>query len=834
MNARSAARFTGLALTMAAALAMSGCGGGSSTPSTPAISSILTPVPSRVSSPTRFYTFDSALTNAAQRHHVRAAVAAAAGNTPNSGSVTQSSTGDGAATDSVSVTVERDASGTVSYTVREAGGWSVDRDSARVLAESSKGIWKGIEYHQAPGGGQGSGTGPGLYVAGLYVDVYTDIEAPGTASDADSDYLAGGIWMRVPEDAASVADYEFGAFADGNDPFTQANLAGLTGTATYAGDATAVYSHQATNRNYFVDGDVSLTADFGDASSLGSISGTVSNFTGEGPESDWYEGVSVSLGDAQIGNADSGFFTGDTSTRSSDPTDPGLTGKWGGQFYGNGAAGGRPGSVAGTFGAATADGSESFVGAYGASSLAGPALGYRPVPAGPALGSRPVPPPAERAPAEPAPAASALPEPARPQSRDRSSTLFYTFDSALRNAVQRWGVRAAVAEAAGNTPNPYTLEADVSGGVTQSSTGDNQILSSVWRDEDGTLLLAASGWYGIDHRIVGRDSARVLAESSKGIWKGIEYHQAPGGGQGSGTGPGLYAYVYTDYEEPTSSCGLVGGILSRGALCTYELDGQTFTLSSTAFTINGVSSEAICFDDICGDNVNLEGWTVGTGEGVKVTIVTEGSSGGDRRIARISQNLADAAEREPSDADYLAGGIWMRVPEDAASVADYEFSAFADGLDPFTQANLEGLTGTATYAGDATAVYSHQATNRNYFVDGDVSLTADFGDASSLGSISGTVSNFTGEGPESDWYEGVSVSLGAASIGIANSGFFTGDTSTRSSDPTDPGLTGKWGGRFYGNGAAGDHPGSVAGTFGAATADGGESFVGVYGARRQQ
>ena len=184
-----------------------------------------------------------------------------------------------------------------------------------------------------------------------------------TDSRQDADYLAGGIWVRVPADADSVADYEFGAFMDGDDPFEQANLAGLTGTATYEGDARAVYSHQETNRNYFVDADVSLTADFGDASSLGTIRGTISNVTGEAPQPDWYDGVSVSLGTAQIGSDSSGFFTGDVSTSG---TDNEFTGKWGGQFYGNGAAGASPGSVAGTFGAATADGSESFVGAYGA------------------------------------------------------------------------------------------------------------------------------------------------------------------------------------------------------------------------------------------------------------------------------------------------------------------------------------------------------------------------------------------------------------------------------------------------------------------------------------
>ena len=192
--------------------------------------------------------------------------------------------------------------------------------------------------------------------------MFTPNTGPGTVQDAD--YLAGGIWVRVPADATSVADYEFGAFVDGNDPFTQDNLAGLTGTATYSGEATAVYSVVSTGRNYFPDATASLTANFGDGAALGTIEGRIHDFTGDGPASDSYDGVVVDLGSAAIGDADSGFFTGDVTTTG---TDSPFTGKWGGQFYGNGAAAtDPPGSVAGTFGAATADGGESFVGVFGA------------------------------------------------------------------------------------------------------------------------------------------------------------------------------------------------------------------------------------------------------------------------------------------------------------------------------------------------------------------------------------------------------------------------------------------------------------------------------------
>ena len=295
-------------------------------------------------------------------------------------------------------------------------------------------------------------------------------------------------------------------------------------------------------------------------------------------------------------------------------------------------------------------------------------------------------------------------------------------------------------------------------------------------------------------------------------WKGIEFHQAPGGGQGSGTGPGLYVYAYTDIGAPPGSVRVSDAAVSAGSVAYWGSSTEYF-FSGFSGAFNGLRGTFRC--------ISSGGCTYRYRREESRRIVTS-----------LSGSLIFTPETVQEDADYLAGGLWVRVPADAASVADYEFGAFMDGNDPFRQDNLAGLTGTATYEGDARAVYSHQETNRNYFVDADVRLTADFGDADSLGSISGTVSDFTGEGPRSNPYEGVSVTLGTARIGDADSGFFTGDTSTSGTDST---FTGKWGGRFYDDGdAANDHPGSVAGTFGAATADGGESFVGVYGADRQE
>ena len=200
----------------------------------------------------------------------------------------------------------------------------------------------------------------------LYVRAYTDIEAPITRGDGspvpDTDYLAGGVWLYVPDTASSTDDYEFGVFADGSDPFTQSNIMALTGGATYRGDAVGVYSEKGASSTTIgnFDGDVRLTADFGAADSLGTISGVIDNFEVDGEAS----AGSLTLGEAAIGSANSGFFKGAVTGSDDSRT---YAGKWGGQFFGNGAAStDHPGSVAGTFGGTSTDATVNFVGAFGA------------------------------------------------------------------------------------------------------------------------------------------------------------------------------------------------------------------------------------------------------------------------------------------------------------------------------------------------------------------------------------------------------------------------------------------------------------------------------------
>ena len=303
------------------------------------------------------------------------AVVAAALNEPRAGSVTQSSDGgdNNVTRDLVKVTITRSGSNlnvdasyngqTVVSTAdaAEASGVEdvVGLPKGTHLYERvvEAGAEYGIEfYRNLATGDVREHDGTAVPAGQLWVDVYTDYETAG-----DTDYLSLGIWVYVPDGATNLDSYEYGAFADGNDPFSQNNLVSLTGTASYVGEATGVYAVKADARNYFFDAAATLTANFGAGSTLGTIEGRVHDFEVDGQPI--AGNPQLMLGTANIGNSNSGFFKGDTSATFAGDT---FAGKWGGQFYSNGESDGKPGSVAGTFGAGTADRSKGFLGAFGA------------------------------------------------------------------------------------------------------------------------------------------------------------------------------------------------------------------------------------------------------------------------------------------------------------------------------------------------------------------------------------------------------------------------------------------------------------------------------------
>ena len=193
--------------------------------------------------------------------------------------------------------------------------------------------------------------------------------------------------------------------------------------------------------------------------------------------------------------------------------------------------------------------------------------------------------------------------------------------------------------------------------------------------------------------------------------------------------------------------------------------------------------------------------------------------------------------------DYLVFGTWVEVPNNANptgadTTRGFYIGAFADGPNgSLTPATYISATSSATYTGDAAGLYLQNDPDVGNFY-GDVSLTAAFG---STPTISGRVSNIMVRDLDDPDFELLGTSaapanlmLESATIGSANGGFFTGDTSL---DFTDSDGTysyeGKWGGQFYGAEAE-----AVIGTLGGAgggTPDGGDagfrsSFVGAFGA----
>ena len=414
-------RTSGIAVAASVAMLVAGCGGGGGG------SSGMGSMTGDMMPPGTETEF--ANLNATEAGYAATAASRVADAVPRSGSVTQSSNvnDNGITVDSVEVTATWGVGGRHGFTVRNGSSWSISTaNGSPYYLQAESASFSGVELHRRTNGGD------------LYVDVYSDIEAPETrqegvpgtgtpveiqagdvvegltldeinarmgdgtlngvpgtfscdrasggdcpsffgffpigtdwrftphesgstrtVSTPDTDYLAGGVWLFIPDNATTADDVAIGAFGDGNDPFRQSNLVALQGTARYLGEATGVYADRSENEVGYWDANVTLTADFGGRSDLGSIGGSVTGFESDGER---YSG-SMSLGAANIGSSNSGFFEGRLS---GNVEGIGLSGRWGGQFFGNSEADGKPGSVGGTLGGRSDDRSASFVGVFGA------------------------------------------------------------------------------------------------------------------------------------------------------------------------------------------------------------------------------------------------------------------------------------------------------------------------------------------------------------------------------------------------------------------------------------------------------------------------------------
>ena len=244
--------------------------------------------------------------------------------------------------DSVSVTV--DDGDRTKFKIVNSGnsGWTISSDGTGVAISDLPGVGTGLTKKVDDGT--------------VFVDFYHGYHRQD--KDSDTDYLAGGVWLHTPE--GSTGAVSLGAFVSGNSPYNSNSVdvdapAPTTGGATYKGAASGVYLDKSGNKLGYLDGSVTLTADFGG----GSISGDISSIY---MDDNLADGMLV-LGEASF-NTSGGLFTGGRMVTGTVGTVK-YTGNWGGQFFGtrdvktgSGAAATTtryPGYVGGTF-AATPDG----------------------------------------------------------------------------------------------------------------------------------------------------------------------------------------------------------------------------------------------------------------------------------------------------------------------------------------------------------------------------------------------------------------------------------------------------------------------------------------------
>ena len=181
----------------------------------------------------------------------------------------------------------------------------------------------------------------------------------------------------------------------------------------------------------------------------------------------------------------------------------------------------------------------------------------------------------------------------------------------------------------------------------------------------------------------------------------------------------------------------------------------------------------------------------------------------------------DASITESPDTDYLVGGVWAVLPESGGA---FEVGAFADGV-----ARLQDLptVGMATYTGAANGLAYEDGNLFNFKAD--AAFTADWVDNSVNGSLTNFNLAFENTSAEADFRgivpENFQLDLNTPFFGSDEGdsttyGIFTDGNTTSGSD--NPGWTGSWGGQFFG-----DEGSSLAGTFGAADADG-KAMVGNF------
>ena len=344
-----------------------------------------------------------------------------------------------------------------------------------------------------------------------------------------------------------------------------------------------------------------------------------------------------------------------------------------------------------------------------------------------------------------------------------------------------------------------------------------------------------------------RDSSGLWREVSLGNWNHA-FIYADGGVTQSGRG--FYSNddaIAVALDQDSDGDDVAYKVGYTFAPRDARIESWTLDSASPTATFKSVDRKGAVTSTAATVTVNT--WTVGDEKGA----LFRANAGGDRLWLALTTDISGA-----DDTDWLATGLWALTPASGAA-GDHRFGVFANGGDPFDLLRFQTArpTGTATYTGDASGVYSRLVSTSsgggdaaglvfsraNDFFEASATLTADFStrEYGGYGVLQGTIGDFTVDGAEVAGNP--TLTLRPATIGssINAAGYHIGGGTQMTFDRAF--WSGSWGAQFFGNpdtdasavtNDAGPLPRSVAGTFGAVTGAGASirSIVGAFGAHR--
>ena len=243
-----------------------------------------------------------------------------------------------------------------------------------------------------------------------------------------------------------------------------------------------------------------------------------------------------------------------------------------------------------------------------------------------------------------------------------SKTTVSTPFSSVVGQLSSAAAQGKVAEAANAEPAAGSV-----GSVTQSSNTDS-VLTSVEYNDNGQLIYKVQNGTEWDVDSAASDTY-TLNKGRYTDWNFAElYKKLPDGS--------LWVDVYSDIGRTTTSqeaitatgCGM-GDTVLAGKTCRYEGGGNDFT-----FTV-GADGRACVESSICSPSSIIINDFMATGNNGEWMI--DALPTGAMPVAGGTQT------HSMPDTDFLAGGIWVYVPDDATSANEFTFGAFVHGEDPY-------------------------------------------------------------------------------------------------------------------------------------------------------